>query len=64
MKDMSKREFFKVLDKYGMRYTGIMGWVEIGSGVTASIFNSPDGSYRGILSYLIKRQKETTNNCR
>jgi hypothetical protein len=55
-KDMSEREFRAALTRNGMREFGLMGYVDIGNGVSVSMLNANTTNLRAILAYLLNRQ--------
>ena len=60
MRDMTKRQFERALTRYGMRFQGFMGYVDLGipdHRVCASIFNA-GASRRARLAYLLDCRTE------
>jgi hypothetical protein len=57
-KDLSYKQFMEALTRHGMKWTGVMGYVEIGFGTSCSILNVPGKNNRRRLAYLLEKQEE------
>ena len=61
IKPMTLRQFNDALKRHGMKWTGFMGYVELGGTVrcSASVLNvGAHAGYRAWLAYLLKKQDE------
>lgn len=54
-RDMTSRQFFDALVRRSMHLTGVLGYVEIGHGVSVCRFNA-GRNLRAQLAYLIQQQ--------
>jgi hypothetical protein len=56
MRDYTPQQFKAKLAHYGMRWTGILGFVDIGHGRSVSIRNVRTRCWRKRLAWLLKEQ--------
>jgi len=60
IRDMTSKQFLAALKRHNMKFTGVLGYVELGipgNSISVSVLNAGK-NHRAQLAYLLKRRKE------